>query len=54
MDMSLSKRRKIVKDRKPWHAAGHGVAELDMTKKLKNNNLPLISFLGFFLFTTLT
>ena len=25
MDMSLSKLRKIVKDRKAWHAAIHGV-----------------------------
>ena len=32
MDTSLSKLQKIVKDRELWHAAVHGVAELDMTE----------------------
>ena len=31
MDMSLSKLRKLVKDREAWRAVAHGVAELDMS-----------------------
>ena len=30
MDMNWSKLQETVKDREAWHAAVHGVAELDM------------------------
>ena len=35
MDMSLSKLRKMVKDKEAWRATGH--KESDMTEQLNNN-----------------
>ena len=39
LDMSLSKRWEMVKDREPWSAAAHGGhKELDMTEQLNSKN----------------
>ena len=34
MDMNLSKLQEMVKDREVWHAAVHGVPELNTTERL--------------------
>ena len=39
MDMSFSKLQEIVKDREAWHAAIHGVTELDTIEQLNNNKM---------------
>ena len=39
IDMSVSKLRKIVKDREAWRAAVHGVTKSDMSEQLNNNKV---------------
>ena len=45
MYMNLDKLQEVVRDRGVWHAAVHGVAELDTTGQLKkNNNMPIYMY----------
>ena len=43
INLSLSELWEIVKDREAWHVAAHGVAELDTTEQLNNNNNSILS-----------
>ena len=43
VDMNLSKRQEIVKDREAWCAVVLGVAELDTTEQLHNNSHPYMT-----------
>ena len=43
MDMNVNKLQEMVKDRESWHAAVHGITELDTTKRLNNNIICTIS-----------
>ena len=39
MDMSLSELQEIVKDREVWHAAVHGISEVNTTEQVNNRNV---------------
>ena len=49
VNMNLGKLWEMVRDREAWHASVHGVAELDTTLSLNNNdnNMACIYFISF-------
>ena len=46
IDMSLSRLRELVMGREAWHAAIHGVTELDVTELLNKTELSVVFIKG--------